>query len=75
MCPKTSNIHIVNREQSFSVGERNLKSNIVLMGEEGASVVDVTVCYESKRSLKDTSKEKCEKYQPLAEDLVARGLA
>ena len=52
-----------------------LNQNLVLIGEEGAFVVDVTVCYESKWSLKDVSKEKCKKYQTLSEDLVARGLA
>ena len=41
------------------------------MGREGALVVDVTVRYNSKGSLENASKKKCEKYQPPADDLVA----
>ena len=43
-------------EESFRVGERTLKPDLVLTGKEGAFVVDVTVRYESKGYLDNASK-------------------
>ena len=65
----------VTREESFTVDGKTLKPDLVLKDEDRAFVVDVTVRFESKESLRRGSDEKRQKYETLARDLKARGLS
>jgi hypothetical protein len=63
----------VSREQLFSLQREKLKPDLVVIGEERALIVDVTVRFESGDSLARGAAEKITKYQPLADFMVLEG--
>jgi hypothetical protein len=65
----------IEREQLFSVQGSRLKPDLIVMDEERALIVDVTVHLESGDAFARGASEKIEKYQPLVDYFVSQGAA